>query len=74
MTNKKKQFTLRLDEDTYEMLSRLADINKMSRQNYIVEVIKADYDKVNGNPELRKMLEDLSELQHRLGNFNWSKS
>lgn len=58
-----------LAEDTVQRLEELAKIYNKSQTRIIADLIHADYDRLQGNPELKKMISKLNELQDAINTF-----
>lgn len=73
MSNDVRSFTLRLDSESYDMLDKLSKLCRVSKQQYIVSFIRSEYDKLQGNPELMNLLDQLSNLTDQINKFSGSK-
>lgn len=58
-----------LEEDTTKRLEELAKVYKKSQTRIVADLIHADYDRLQGNPELKKMIDKLNELQDAINTF-----
>lgn len=59
MANKKDtlQITFRAPVDVVEQLDELCRLTGVKRGEFFINAVIAEYDKINGNPQLKKMLE-----------------
>lgn len=55
----KKQLGIRLNEETVEHLDELARLMNASRATMLETLIEAEYDRVQGNPRAKALLEAL---------------
>lgn len=56
------QVTFRAPTAVIEQLDELCSMTGVKRSEFFVNAITAEYDKINGNPQLKKMLEQFREI------------
>ena len=61
-----KSTAFRFPDDVLEKLDCLADMQGVSRTEYLISSIVVEYDRVQGNPELMKAFENLKAMQSQL--------
>lgn len=64
-----KALTVRFTQEDYNKLNYLTTLTGISKNELVLGYIRADYDKVKGNPELQNILDKLKELNISLQNF-----
>lgn len=64
-----KALTVRLTQADYEKLTYLSNLTGISKNELVIGYVRADYDKVQGNPQLQSILDKLKELNISLQNF-----
>lgn len=61
-----KQLCLRLSDEDVSRLDVLASAFGLTKSDYLRQSINADYDKLNGNPELKAAVEQIKALSESL--------
>lgn len=69
-----KPVGLRLDKIARERLEELSKIYQKPNNKIVSDLICADYDRIQGNPELKKMIDKLNQLQEAISEFNREKN
>lgn len=62
----RKQSVVRLTEEQDKMLDELSNLTNQSRNDVITALIIAEYDKINGNPEAKKLFEQFKFMQEQM--------
>jgi len=62
--------TIRLQKSTKEKLNEMCTTTGLTQSQLIIEFIESQYDKMKNNPELKKMLETLKNIQDNLNSFD----
>lgn len=64
MANKKDtmQVTFRAPTAVIEQLDEICSMTGVKRSEFFINAITAEYDKINGNPQLKKMLEQFRQI------------
>lgn len=68
-----KQKSFRVSDETVRRLAALSDLYQKPETQIISDLIHADYDRVQGNPELKNMIAKINELQLAIETFNSMK-
>lgn len=63
---KRKQISFRVTEDQNRMVDELARLSNCSRNELLVGLIVGQYDKINGNPEVKKLMEQMKVFADQL--------
>lgn len=58
--------TFRADKEVVEKLDELCRMSGIKRSEFLISCIMSEYDRVQGNPTLRKMLEQLREMSETM--------
>jgi hypothetical protein len=76
MANKKDtgQITFRAHREVIRQLDELCAMSGMKRSEFIANAIVSQYDKINGNPQLKKMLEQMKEIVETMKQINGQAS
>lgn len=61
--------TLRLPDSTLAKFDELCSVYGMKRSELVKTAIEAEHDRLSGNPEKRKLLEQLRELSKAVKNI-----
>lgn len=61
-----KSFNLRLSEEQSEMLEFLSKSSGMSKNAYIVNLIQAEYDMIQGSPKMKEAYELMKKMNDML--------
>lgn len=61
--------TIRLPVSTVAKLDELCNVYGMKRSELVKTAIEAEHDRLSGNPEKRKLLEQLRELSKAVKNI-----
>lgn len=64
------QITFRAPAEAIEHLDLLCNMYGIKRSDFFVSAISAEYDKVNGNPQIKKLLAQLKEVSETVKAFN----
>lgn len=64
-----KTFTLRLDEEPYGELEKLSTIYGLSKTAVLTNLIRAEYNKYESDPNIQKALDMLSDLKGVLSKY-----
>ncbi len=72
MSTKNKTITLRLTENDFNRLNEVCTAYGISRTEFVTLSIVAEWDKLHGNVELLKALEDLNALRDSLQSISSS--
>lgn len=62
-------FTVRFDEDVYNELSFLADLCGVSKNAVVNQLIRAEFNKYQEDPKIKKMLDNVAEFKGMLEEF-----
>lgn len=62
--------TTRMPVDVVDKLDKICSLTKQKRSEFLIGIINAEYDRINGNPELKSLLSQMSELSEKLKNLN----
>lgn len=65
-----KQITMRVSDEVADHLAELARIAGVSKTQWMVNSIEGDYDKVNGNPKLKELFDQMRELSEKVKQLN----
>lgn len=57
-----KQLSFRMPLSYFDMLDELCKVSGMSRGQYLMSSIEADYEKMEGNPKAKELLEQMKAL------------
>ena len=66
---REKSFILRMTADDYDRLSACAEATGVSRSEFLRAYIVSSYDRLNGSPELRSLLEQMKNLTEQAKAF-----
>lgn len=58
--------TFRCDVDVVEKLDEICKLSGIKRGDFLINSILAEYDRLQGNPQMRKMLEQLREISETM--------
>lgn len=64
------QITFRAPAEVIRQLDELCAMSGIKRSEFFINAICAEYDKVNGNPQLKKMLEQMREIAETMKQMN----
>lgn len=70
--NREKNFVLRLTESDFDKLSTCARAAGVSRAEFLRSYICVSFDRLNGSPELRSLLEQMKNLTEQAKAFGVS--
>lgn len=56
------QITFRAPASVVAQLDEICRMSGMKRSEFIVSAITSEYDKINGNPQMKKMLEQMRQI------------
>lgn len=62
----KKQISIRVTEEQDRMIDEMSRLSNCSRNELIVGFIVGQYDKINGNPEVKKLMELMKQFADQL--------
>ena len=62
MQNYAKALTVRFTQEDFDKLTYLTRLTGITKNDLILGYIRADYDKVQGNPELKNIIDKLKDL------------
>ena len=64
MANKKDTLaiTFRAPSDVIRQLDELCNMMGIKRSEFIITAITSEYDKLNGNPQMKQMMEQLRQI------------
>lgn len=69
----RKQVAFRVTDEQDRMLEELARITQKTRNDVIVDLIVGEYDRINGNPELKKLIEKMNEVSEQVKKYTAGK-
>ena len=58
--------TFRAPIAVIEQLDELCKLSGIKRSQFLISAITTEYDKVNGNPEVKKLLEQMRQLNEAM--------
>ncbi len=61
--------TFRIPVSSVEKLDTLCQISKLKRSDFLISCIELEYDRVNGYPEVKKLLKQMTDLNEELFKF-----
>jgi len=61
-----KSYNFRLPPQVNEHLSELASISGMTRTQFVVSAIETEWDKYQGNPKMKKLMEQLQVMRTQM--------
>lgn len=64
-----RQISFRMEEETCDHLTELAKLSNVSKKEYIAASIEADWDKLQGNPKMKEIAEQLNQLSALMANM-----
>lgn len=64
------QITFRAPTEVIRQLDELCSMSGIKRSEFFVNAICSEFDKVNGNPKLKKMLEQMREIAETMKQMN----
>ena len=64
------QITFRAPTEVIRQLDELCSMSGIKRSEFLVNAICSEFDKVNGNPKLKKMLEQMREIAETMKQMN----
>jgi hypothetical protein len=70
----RKQTIIRLTDDQEHKLDALAQITNQSKNEVIIGLITGEYDRINGNPQMKELLKKMSELADQMKEYQQGKS
>ena len=56
------QVTFRAPASVVAQLGEICRMSGMKRSEFIVSAVTSEYDKINGNPQMKKMLEQMRQI------------
>lgn len=62
--------TFRISDDDVKRFDFVCSVYGLKRGDFILNCIRSEYDKINGNPQLKKMIEQMRELSEAVKSFN----
>lgn len=62
--------TFRAPTEVVRHLDELCAMSGIKRSEFFINAICAEYDKVNGNPQLKKMLEQMKQIAETMKQMN----
>ena len=62
--------TFRAPTEVVRQLDELCAMSGIKRSEFFINAICAEYDKVNGNPQLKKMLEQMKQIAETMKQMN----
>lgn len=62
----RKQTAFRFTPEVDQKLNEIAKVMGMTRNDVVVNWIQTEYDKIMGNPELLKIIEQMNALKEQL--------
>ena len=62
--------TFRAPTEVVRQLDELCAMSVIKRSEFFINAICAEYDKVNGNPQLKKMLEQMKQIAETMKQMN----
>ena len=62
--------TFRAPPEVVRQLDELCAMSGIKRSEFFINAICAEYDKVNGNPQLKKMLEQMKQIAETMKQMN----
>ena len=68
-----KSFTVRLDDDVYEELGKLAKLRGVSLNRTLSDIIRVSYNEIEADPKVQKLLEQMNEIKTLLNKFEQDK-
>lgn len=68
-----KSFTVRLDDDVYEELGKLAKLRGVSLNRTLSDIIRVSYNEIEADPKVQKLLEQMNEIKTLLDKFEKDK-
>lgn len=64
-----KLVTFRFEYEEIEMLDELSKLYKKSKSLIVRQLVRGEHDKVQGNPQLKMMIEKLQEIEGQMKEF-----
>jgi len=64
-----KLVSFRFEYEEIEMLDELSKLYKKSKSLILRQLVRGEYDKVQGNPQLKMMIEKLQEIEGQMKEF-----
>lgn len=65
-----KQITFRAPAEVIRQLDEMCSMTGMKRSDFFINAITSDYDKMQGNPQLKKMLEQMRNIADLMKQMN----
>lgn len=65
----RKQVAFYVSLDVHSHLMELCRLSNLRPSQYFISTIEADYDRLQGNPKTKKILQQLNELETTLKNI-----
>lgn len=56
------QITFRAPTEVIRQLDEMCSMSGIKRSEFFINAISSEYDKINGNPQLKKMLEQMRQI------------
>lgn len=72
MSNR-KQVSFRITEEQGFMLSELARITQQTKTEVVSGLIVGEYDRINGNPMAKQIIEQMNQLAEQMKNLTEGK-
>lgn len=66
MEKKSNIITVRFRDTQLEKLDALAQLSGSTRSEVLQEIVEAQYDKINGNPQLKQAMQKLRDIQEQV--------
>lgn len=64
------QITFRAPTEVIRQLDEMCSMSGIKRSEFFINAICSEYDKINGNPQLKKMLEQMREIAEMMKQMN----
>lgn len=64
-----KAITIRFEDDVYNELAFLSDLSKVSRNALVNQLVRAEFNKYQDDPKIKKMLDNVAEFKGMLEEF-----
>lgn len=68
------QITFRAPTEVIRQLDELCAMSGMKRSEFFINAICSEYDKINGNPQVKKMLDQMREIAEIMKQMNGQAS
>lgn len=64
-----KSFTVRIEDEVYTELDKLAKLRGLSLNRTISDLIRVSYNEIEADPKVQKLLEQMNEMKTLLAKF-----